>query len=127
MFKILTHTLKGIRGWSMNTDNLIDISKVINVVYSKRKFKIFDREYDYTLNIEYKEFNSNIIFVPIISSGTYGIAPSQYVENSKTITKRYKTLQDVESEYNEILIKQKKLNKFMKEQENKINNIEFDK
>jgi hypothetical protein len=86
---IISHVFKGISGWSYWKLNCVDVSKVESVMYKKRLFKLFDRQYDYTLSIHYY---------------------LQDAFRSKTlveITKRYKTEKEIIDEIYEITNKKK--------------------
>ena len=109
--KIIFHSLKGIPGWSTCTHVKIDINKIISINYTKRMFKIFNREHDYTLNIEYDEINTYTTIIPVIG-GNGGFTINNETEKERTITKRYKTLKDVTREIKEIEIKQEALKKY---------------
>ena len=53
---IIHHMFKGfIKGWTTSVVNPLDVRKIIKIDYRKRLFCILDREYKYTLRIEWLE------------------------------------------------------------------------
>ena len=85
---ITRHVFKGINGWSYWKLNCVDVSGIANVQYKKRLFKLFDRQYDYTVRIEY--YKSCGFFKKIVHT-----------------TKRYKSEEEIIGEINEIANKKK--------------------
>lgn len=51
---VMFHNLKGVSGWSQCQERQLDVSLVQSGNYHKRLFTIFDREYPYTVTIDYK-------------------------------------------------------------------------
>jgi len=86
------HTLKGFPGWSALNLQKIDLTRLVDMSYCKRSFMIMDRDLPYTLYIRYENPKTPYLIVPMIGS--------VFVE---TISKRYKTEDDVKSEILEIL------------------------
>lgn len=101
------HILKGIPSWSICNISKIDVTKVKDIFYTTRIIKIFDKEYDYTLTIEYKEPKKVLKSYPIIVPG--GAIPifRTEIEETQFITKRYKTEIECKNEIEEIRSKQK--------------------
>ena len=114
MEKILFHTLQGISGWSGLNLKKIDIGKIISISCRKRWFKIFYKEYDYTLTIKYNKPVQYFVTQRLIggSSGSGQILNTK-TSFEQTITKRYKTKEDIDTEMKIILNKQKKLEKIL--------------
>lgn len=98
---LILHTFKGVNGWSTCNHSIIDVAKIKSIKYNKRLFTFFQKEYKYTLKINYKENNSNI---GIIRENSYD--STLYTQ---LITKRYKTINDVNDEITEIKKKQDRL------------------
>jgi hypothetical protein len=112
---ILFHKLSGINGWSRMSLQCVDVAKITDVFYRKRLFKLFDREYDYTLYIKYNEPMDDFRYVA-------GKHPS-FVIATKTehfISKRYKTEKDVIDEMKEIQKMKNNLNQYAETIRNKI-------
>lgn len=102
------HVLKGIPSWSILNINKIDVTKVKDIYYTSRIIKIFDKEYNYTLTIEYKESKKVLRSYPLMVPG--GAIPMFRTDTKKTqfITKRYKTEIECKNEIEEIRSKQMK-------------------
>ena len=49
----ITYVLKGVRGWSIYNYKTINVANIVSLEYNKRLFKIFDRDYNWTLKIKY--------------------------------------------------------------------------
>jgi hypothetical protein len=73
-------------------------------------FKIFNRNYDYTLTITYDEVNTYTTINPVFG-GNGGITIGSNTETECIIIKRYKSFHDVQSEFIEI---EKKTSSFEK-------------
>ena len=71
-----------VAGWTVGM-NTINVMKVTNTDYFKRSFRIFDRDYPYTLVINY-----------CMSEG--------FIDRIHCITRRYKTVEECEKEIIEI-------------------------
>ena len=82
--------LKGISGWSLLKLNIVDVTKIEGFNLEKRMFKMFDREYPFTLTVWYYE-------------------KTAFKYDSYRIKKRYKTLDEAQNEINEIFKKQQQL------------------
>lgn len=117
MSATLYHTLKNhVRGYGFYT-NPIDIRKVISITYSKRLFRIMDKDYIYRLDIEYYDPKSVLTTIHVFSSnGGPAVGISSSYEEHSYITLRYKTRTDVEQEISEI-------KKFDDEQNMKLQNF----
>ena len=102
---LIFHNLKGISGYSWLKLSKIDIGLVLNVHYKKRLFTILDREYPWTLIIDYnydKEFYRKRKY----SHGYYtGTALIKETDLTQAITRRYKSEQEVKDEIEQILQK----------------------
>ena len=96
---VLFHTLKGINGWSICKRKTIDVARVENVTWRKRRFKILDRDYDYTLSVVCYSDQPTMYF----KSKTF----VQGMSHEFIITKRYKTLDEADDECQEIRRKQR--------------------
>jgi len=109
---LIFHTLRGINGWSNLSYQKIDISRVLHLESVKRSLKIRDRDYDYTLKIIYEDANPESTGNPGINLGDHKENPLYYSVNNQTITKRYKTEQDVMEEIGKIKYKQELLKNY---------------
>ena len=116
---LLFHTLKGIRGWSWCVHTKIDVAKIMSVQYEKRAFKLWDRDHDYSLRIQYKEGYQSFSVNPVIG-GRGGVTVTPKYSESRCIVKRYKTLSAVNQEINEIVRKQTKLESYRESYQTKM-------
>ena len=107
--RVLFHHLKGISGWSALTISNIDIAKIINISYRRRRFRIFDVNNPYSLDITYYEPD---VMINLYFYGKY----SNFIhpETIHSITKRYKSEEDVKQEIYEIKLKMIHLNNYSK-------------
>ena len=108
---ILKHTLRGLNGWSLLCIKEIDVMKVVEIAHRRRLFCIFDREYPWTLTIEYNEPTESI--EPVYTTGGAGFTIS--VELTQSITKRYQTERQVLTEISQIKRKQAGMIEWQKE------------
>lgn len=87
----MTHVLNGVAGWSIGSGvKKIDASKVKNMTYRKRLFRVFNRDKPFSLEIEYYFGNKLMPF------------------NYYTITKRYSSEMEVQREIRTIAYKKYK-------------------
>ena len=110
---LIFHTLKGIRGWSSLNISTIDVHKVINIEHKKRLFCLFDRQYPYSLEIVYNEPTEIPAVAPVFNPRSHAGVGHVVLHNTyltQTITKRYATEKEVQTEIAEIEAKQEKLN-----------------
>jgi hypothetical protein len=102
-----------VRGWSGFYINPVDIRKIRGIYYKKRLFRLFNTEYEYTLNIIYynprSEYGANLAFIP--GKGSSVILSEKYVEESH-MTLRYKTEYEVKKEIETIYELQDQIKKF---------------
>jgi hypothetical protein len=126
MSGLVFHTLKGIKGWSSLDISIIDISRINKIFYEKRLFCIFDRDYPYTLTIQYNQPVKTYQIMPVYGGRNgYSTIIMPTVELTQLITKRYKTEDDVINEIAEIEKNIKKLELFRAKIANEINTIEL--
>lgn len=98
MQNVLFHTLKGINGLSKLQLTTIDVGKVIEMSWRRRKFAIFDQDHMYSLTIEYAEPEKQNVS-PVLVNGHIGInIPME--KDFQFITKRYRTEEDCVAEIN---------------------------
>jgi hypothetical protein len=122
MTSTIHHTLKNfVRGWTNFHINPIDIRKIVKISYHKRLFCIFQREYKYTLEIEYYNPRSESDASPIITTGgQVGFAfTNEYFETSQ-MTIRYKSENEIKQEIDEIKKIQDIIKIFDEEQNKKL-------
>lgn len=110
---MLFYALRGINGWSSCSHTSIDVAKVLKISCNERLFRIFDRDYKYTLSIEYDEIKSDTGISPVFG-GNGGFVIDNNVTLKQTITKRYKTLKEANIDINEI----KKRQNILKDHQN---------
>lgn len=110
---MLFYTLKGVSGWSTCSHANIDVARVLKISYNKRMFIFFDRDYKYTMSIEYDEIKSETD-ISSVFGGKGGFVIDNTVILEQTITKRYKTQKEVNIDINEI----KKRQNILKDQQN---------
>jgi hypothetical protein len=116
MFKgMLFYALRGVNGWSSCSRTSIDVAKVLKISCNERLFRIFDRDYKYTLSIKYDEIKSETGLSPVFG-GNGGFVVDKDVTLEQTITKRYKTIKEANIDINEI----KKRQNILKDQQNMI-------
>jgi hypothetical protein len=113
MFRnLIFHTLKGKNGLSLLDLKRIDVSRVKDMTCRERVFCIMDKEYPFVLTIEYAynffDRRENVRFYEEDFSDL----------NNETITKRYKTEDEVNQEISEIIKKQDHLAELAKDQNN---------
>ena len=89
----MNYVLKGINGWSDLNLQTINVLKIISCNYRKRWFCIFDRDYKYVLEIGYNSPISYTVFLGY---------PHRYVDHIPIITKRYKSVEDINDEIQQI-------------------------
>lgn len=108
------HTLKGINGNSELKLSIIDVSRVTNVSFHKRLFSFFDKNYPFTITINYKTRSEHTTLSPVLTTGpAIGIGLTKQIQEFQIITKRYKTEKECEDEINEINNKRNKLLKIV--------------
>lgn len=112
---VLFHTLKGKNGWSHLSLSKIDVARVVNVRWTERLWKIFDKDCPYTLNIEYYLPQTKTSIAPTFGSGRTGYTVYNETVLNHSITKRYKTKEDVEREIAELERKMKKLDRYQQQ------------
>jgi hypothetical protein len=111
------YTIKNcVRGWSSLYVNPVDIRKIINIGYSKRLFRVTNRDYMYTLDIEYSNPHTDFNVAPVIgfnnSHGLSGVAMVESYHPSSSVTMRFKTLNDVRAEVDNITRLQNKIKEY---------------
>ena len=114
---ILFHTLRqdSIAGWSKVQETSLDMAKITKVEYSPRLFRIWNREYPYTLRITYSEPQTELVPAPVITlHGYIGGTIHHAVKWSSTISRRYKSERHCLDEINEIKRKQGLLDSYIK-------------
>lgn len=120
---IIFHRLKNcVNGLSECNYNNLDVSKIVNLEYSKRLFCINDKKYPWTLGIVYHEpeihINSLIFTFPL---GNIGISKTPVnIEEYKIIRKRYASKSDIIQEIRNINYKINKLKKYQQSTSDKI-------
>lgn len=121
---ILSYELKGKYGWSSYQPNIIDITDIISVTYNKRLFCIFDDDCPYTLNIECHNISTETTLAPVITTKGIGLTfiPRNTFKN--TITRRFKTLDEVNNEINKISDHKNLLNNYATKIRNELLNKE---
>lgn len=109
--KSLCHILKGVNGWSSCNLQKIDVSFVNEISYRKRLFSFLQKEYPYSLTIEYNIPREYITVSPIFG-GKGGFTINKQVDLTQLITKRYKTENQCMEEISKIKQKQEQIKKF---------------
>jgi len=82
--KIITHKLKGIRGWGDFISD-IEICRINSITYGKRLFCLTDVDYKYKIEIKYYNPRKKIAYSPS------QIIPYYYISEYDYICARYKT------------------------------------
>lgn len=104
MSDMFTYKLNGIRGLSICDLFIIDASKVVHMDIRERVFMIFDREYPFVLRLEYYLPQTNLVLSRISGEkNEYDVHTlSAHTQQHQIITKRYKTREDADRDYNAI-------------------------
>lgn len=117
---VVFYTLTGAKGWSSYFRQTLDIARVTNLQYHKRLFKVFDRDCDYTLQIDYRMPTEETTLAPTFThgrgGGSFGFAVVDTVKLQHLITSRYRTKEEVQEEVQRIRTKQHKFEEFQKQQ-----------
>lgn len=87
----------------------IDVAKVVEMYYSRRLFRIFQRHLPYQLTIVYNEPHQQTSIAPTFTGRGMGITPYNETVLTTDINKRYSTKHDVLEEMREIADEQKTL------------------
>jgi hypothetical protein len=92
-FKIYHQLGRCVNGWTESQISKLDVTKVLDIKYTKRLYPVFNKDYPFILKIEYDK--------PIVS----------FLSLSFThhISKFYKTEEECKFDINEILKKKKKI------------------
>lgn len=88
LYYLMKNCVKGLSALQVNP---IDVTKVISINHSKRLFRIFDRDYKYTMEIMYS--NPRV---------TLGITVVPIYQDTSFITLRYKTIEHIDEDIREI-------------------------
>lgn len=121
---LLNYKLKGKPGWSSFQPEDIDIADIISVGYNKRLFCLFDRNNHYTLEIKCFNISTEIILAPAITLKGIGLAFVPRNTFESTITRRFKTLDEINKEIDIISNFQTKLDEYALKIRNEIINKE---
>jgi len=109
---LLFHPLKGRPSWNQDMllrDIRIDIGRVISIGKHKRLFKVFDRNYNYTLTIHY---DKPTYWTGLASVFGGGASLYTHVEETQFLYIRYKSEQDIDNEIKQVQEKLEKLKKY---------------
>ena len=99
----LFHTLKNcVSGWSHLEHFKLDVRKVLDVEVESRQFCILNRDYPLSLRIWYHAQTSALRPVPVFIMKGIGIGLSESYIEKAWITKRYKNMDDINADLNEI-------------------------
>lgn len=115
---ILLHMLKGVPG------GRIDIAKVIDLGWNKRLFCILERDYPYKVWIAYNQPTTLYMSVPTYTTNGATITIVPTYSSIQIIESRYKTQDDAINEVLEIKQKQKKIEEYKRQLEQKILDIQ---
>ena len=99
---IIYYNLRGVDGWSKCQLSKLDISKIIHIATRPRIFMIFQKDYPYTMIIEYKLPITKTKVSTIIDKNNR-IVINTFTESTQVITKRYKTEEDMELDCKNIM------------------------
>lgn len=121
LFHILRHD--SVPGWSKMQITSLDVAKIIKVDYSPRFFRIWNREYPYTLHITYAEPRKELAIAPTFTTNNVGATLYNDLELTSIISRRYKSEQHCKEEINEIFRKQGLLDKYIQRLRDKITKI----
>ncbi len=124
---ILHYELKGISGWSECRLTKIDVSIVVKMYPRPRLFMIFNRQYPYTMGIEY-ELPKTVMTVSPVIGGNGGCSIGYHTIMTQHITRRYKSEAEMYYDYQNIIDMQNKLKEYsQKKSEEIIKEINSDK
>ena len=99
----LFHTLKNcVSGWSHLEHFKLDVRKVLDVEVESRQFCILNRDYPLSLRIWYHAQTSALRPIPVFIMKGIGFGLSESYIEKAWITKRYKNMDDINADLNEI-------------------------
>lgn len=91
---LIKYTLNGKPGWSFKKGNNLDVSRIGNINYHRRLFRIFDKDCPYTLTIDYHHIEDNYRnFSSVDTDGKVTFGSTHQSPNK--VTARYKSEDDV--------------------------------
>lgn len=99
---ILNYELKGKYGWSYYQPNIIDVADIISVSYNERLFCLLDKDFPYTLYIECHNITTETTLAPVITTKGIGLSFVPRNNFKSTITRRFKTTNEINDEINKI-------------------------
>ena len=99
---VLYYELKGKFGWSFYQPHSIDVADIISSSHDKRLFCLLDRNSPYNLNIECYNISTETTLAPVITSKGAGLAFTQHNTFKSIITRRFKTIDEINEEINKI-------------------------
>ena len=108
---VVFHSFQGkLAWWSSDDIVLLDVSKMSNIYYKKRMFKIFDRECDYKVVIHYRDpqdgFISGTGVIPVVPVISYGCRATH------VLSRRFATKESAMAEIEVIAEKKEKLDRY---------------
>jgi hypothetical protein len=124
---ILHYELKGICGWGNCQLTKIDVSNVSKICPRKRLFMIFNRQYPYTMGIEYELPRTVMTAFPVVG-GNGGCSMGYHTVMTQWISRRYKTETEMNYDHQNIIDMQNKLKEYsQKKSEEILKEIENDR
>ena len=121
---ILSYQLKGKSGWAYHQPDIIDVADIISLSYNKRLCCLLDRGFPYTFNIECHNIKTETTLAPVVTSKGIGLAFIPRNNFKSIITKRFKTIAEIEKEINVISNYQNLLDDYARDIKNKLLNKE---
>ena len=98
-------------GWSNHKINPLDLLNVTKYEYYERLFCIINRDYPYTVDIEYYNPYNKTNISPVITTGGIGISNNSVHVTKSNITRRFQTEDDCKKFISDITAKKALIDK----------------
>lgn len=98
---LLFHRINTVFGWGTKIRD-IDVTRVLDMKFHKRLFRIRDRNYPYTLRINYYDPENDIYPFPVLTPQGIGFGAIVASKTEKIITFRYPNTDELNKDINEI-------------------------
>lgn len=98
--------------------NTIHVKDIVDIYFYKRRFRIFNRDHPYNLDVEIKDLEETTTPVPVLTPRGVGFGIARSVSLTSLIHRRYKTEKEAEEEFEQIKKLRNLYFKYVKESEN---------
>jgi type IV secretory pathway TraG/TraD family ATPase VirD4 len=119
---VLFTTLRGTQGWKSWFPTL-DVSRVVKISYRKRLIRITDRHLPWMMTIDYYFPQQSHDIAPTITGKGLGFTVINTTKLNHEITARYASKEELLKDFDDITNKQKKLETYMEEFRQRVNNM----